>query len=887
MSKAKVAPEPAPTSEPVSDAKMPKAALLRRLMEIENTIQNITASKTLDGYKSLPLHTAARRGDMREVASLLPTHHTSLSLRDESGWMPIHHAATAGRRIIFRVPLNEPKMVDLASCEAVAEDLCKLIEAATIAVGEAEEVAEATGHAPVEISFSEQMERALDGYLADKPGEGGSGASSTGPSQPAAAELPPPKASEGKSPGRRGKKGGVQIAEPPAAAPPRSTESLARKVEAAAMSQLREELPVGVWIEVKYLPPARDGVDQGPVPPATPHPNATALPAGTTQAFLQIMLLELHDSEFDSESMVKQGRNSGSGRLLDKAPLDVAMSAVARGLSIWEPTRENLDEIFQIPDPEADLDPAAILKKSLLVKPALSGLAQRSVLRLSGIAIDGEKLTAGGVNFKDFFVRANLVMRDERVKGMTEEEDEVPGPLKVEPNVTAKTTTRPKPSSLDWGSEAITLEFPGPVQLPAFVQLLVRAKDSKDNSGQVLGHALVVLDNINGQVSVQLQEAEESPSPPPSPPGGSSPAISPPSSPRPGSPHHHYHHHQQQLLPPLALMPPLPGMSDLSDEDAFQMAWHAHQRPPPPPIGAIYPSPPPSPPERGFSAPPGRAALMAAMAEEDAALGQSSGDLRPGTAAGEMGMGGMGGGGPPKKDTPIQALSNVQVGELLRQETLYLEERMMQSQDKAAAQAFDPAKASAAISVRFNYSISVPYSAPPASLTTSRTEPPPREKKGAAAEGAPASDEKKAGGGAYEKLTLDGAQTDQVWAHPSSLLSDTADPADGFYAFGERTEGAEGRPFVRDLTSVSALGLLVFGAKPHELSVEKVKQSGRVELPAGFGVRCAPTVAMLLKLLRRELDRVLTARVARPAAPLDDRAKAVCDLLAGLLARGH
>ena len=37
--------------------------------------------------------------------------------------------------------------------------------------------------------------------------------------------------------------------------------------------------------------------------------------------------------------------------------------------------------------------------------------------------------------------------------------------------------------------------------------------------------------------------------------------------------------------------------------------------------------------------------VMAAMAEEDAALGQSSGDMRPGTAAGEMGMGGMGGAG--------------------------------------------------------------------------------------------------------------------------------------------------------------------------------------------------------------------------------------------------
>ena len=146
---------------------------------------------------------------------------------------------------------------------------------------------------------------------------------------------------------------------------------------------------------------------------------------------------------------------------------------------------------------------------------------------------------------------------------------------------------------------------------------------------------------------------------------------------------------------------------------------------------------------------------------------------------------------------------------------------------------------------------------------------------------------KKAGGGAYEKLTLDGAQTDQVWAHPSSLLSDTADPADGFYAFGERTEGAEGRPFVQGShVGVGARPPRVW-RQPHELSVEKVKQSGRVELPAGFGVRCAPTVAMLLKLLRRELDRVLTARVARPAAPLDDRAKAVCDLLAGLLARGH
>ena len=100
MSKAKVAPEPAPTSEPVSDAKMPKAALLRRLMEIENTIQNITASKAASTVTNGCRCTAARRGDMREVASLLPTHHTSLSLRASPAGCP---STTRPRRraIIF------------------------------------------------------------------------------------------------------------------------------------------------------------------------------------------------------------------------------------------------------------------------------------------------------------------------------------------------------------------------------------------------------------------------------------------------------------------------------------------------------------------------------------------------------------------------------------------------------------------------------------------------------------------------------------------------------------------------------------------------------------------------------------------------------------------
>ena len=87
----------------------------------------------LDGYKTLPLHTAARRGDMREVAQLLPAHREALSQRDESGWMPLHHACCAGRRLIYRIPCATTKLVDSADRDKLMAELVKLIEAATAA----------------------------------------------------------------------------------------------------------------------------------------------------------------------------------------------------------------------------------------------------------------------------------------------------------------------------------------------------------------------------------------------------------------------------------------------------------------------------------------------------------------------------------------------------------------------------------------------------------------------------------------------------------------------------------------------------------------------------------------------------------------------------------
>ena len=52
----------------------------------------------------------------------------------------------------------------------------------------------------------------------------------------------------------------------------------------------------------------------------------------------------------------------------------------------------------------------------------MGGIAMRSVLRISGIAIDGERLFGStGGSWKDFFVRANLVVKDDSAKGWTDE----------------------------------------------------------------------------------------------------------------------------------------------------------------------------------------------------------------------------------------------------------------------------------------------------------------------------------------------------------------------------------------------------------------------------------------------------------------------------------
>jgi hypothetical protein len=375
MRSSKVVPAPAPAApEP---PKMPRAPLLRRLIEIDQTIADIKAPADLDGFKTLSLHTVARRGDMREVARLLPRERANLELRDEAGWLPLHHAACAGRRCVFSVPCANASMVGETDIALVLEDVARHVHSAAAIVAEEEEEAVATGSAPIEISFSERMKRALDGFLPGSP-------LAASPNHRAAPALRPATAKGGRQdaagPTARPQTAGARAGRASAAASKRvgsnadgagaagteaggaltqspSSEHEAKTVELRAIQQLRDEKPVGVWIEVKWLrpaPPKETEVVDGHWEPGMEIPKGESAvewvmtspraggaggaggPKGTAaggkadkdetpRGTLEILLLELHDSEYEA-NVPKEGRGgaTGIGKLLSHVPMDVS-----------------------------------------------------------------------------------------------------------------------------------------------------------------------------------------------------------------------------------------------------------------------------------------------------------------------------------------------------------------------------------------------------------------------------------------------------------------------------------------------------------------------------------------------------------------------------------
>ena len=347
MPASKVAPDPSAEGDQAaaavasSSAPMPRAPILKRLAEIEHSIARMTAPDNLDGYKTLPLHTAARRGDMRETAQLLPAHRDALSQRDESGWLPLQHACCAGRRIVYRIPCATTKLVDASDRDGMMNEIVEIIETATAAAAELEPPDEPTGGDDGGgVGFSTKLARLLDDhipdaprYRADAPLPGiGESAPSGGPPAPGS----PP------SPKRQGSRKAKLAPLPDAggAGGAGGDASQGKRAEAYALRQMREERPAGVWIEVAWVRPGTNG--HGLPPPAgSPQAEENAL-----KAFVEIILLQLHDSEYDSHVP----RATGVGRLLAHAPLDVAMAAVSRALNVWPPTNERMRNQFELPD---------------------------------------------------------------------------------------------------------------------------------------------------------------------------------------------------------------------------------------------------------------------------------------------------------------------------------------------------------------------------------------------------------------------------------------------------------------------------------------------------------------------------------------------------------
>ena len=429
----RVVPEEAVASS-APDGRQLRAPLLRRLQEIDSTIKALrdpgSAPDNLDGYKTLPLHTAARRGDMREIAQLLPSHAEGKNMRDESGWMPLHHASCAGRRVIFRIPCATTKMVDLAEREAIMDEVCALVtfaskkaEAEQQADGDDEPTGGGGGGGGGGRTFSKRMEMLLNDYLPDAPTYR-SAPSAAEPARPRSAppDPPPTSAAPGKKrPPSHKSSGAGSLAPIPDAQPVVVTDAGAgKRAEAAALKQLKEERPKGVWIEIAWTRPGQHGAAGAPAAPAA---LASAAAEVKERSFIEIVLLQLHDSEYESHVP----RASGVGKLLASAPLDVAMVALSRGLSVWPPTVPTIRECFEEPDLGGSLVSSAKTLKFVgdkfsseddyaydeeeygpysLLKGALSRVGAKSTITINALSIDGPSLSVQGGAWRDFFVRA-------------------------------------------------------------------------------------------------------------------------------------------------------------------------------------------------------------------------------------------------------------------------------------------------------------------------------------------------------------------------------------------------------------------------------------------------------------------------------------------------
>lgn len=133
------------------------------------------------------------------------------------------------------------------------------------------------------------------------------------------------------------------------------------------------------------------------------------------------------------------------------------------------------------------------------------------------------------------------------------------------------------------------------------------------------------------------------------------------------------------------------------------------------------------------------------------------------------------------------------------------------------------------------------------------------------------------GGGrsSYEKLALACGDI-QAWMHPSSINAKPARAESGLYVYTETVDSS--RLFLRGTTRVPPAALLLFGATALELDIERVKQSGRVELGGGVRVRVSPQTCLLFKLLRKTLDGLLLQKAHKPES-WPEREPAGCQVL--------
>ncbi len=125
-------------------------------------------------------------------------------------------------------------------------------------------------------------------------------------------------------------------------------------------------------------------------------------------------------------------------------------------------------------------------------------------------------------------------------------------------------------------------------------------------------------------------------------------------------------------------------------------------------------------------------------------------------------------------------------------------------------------------------------------------------------------------------------KNEEVFIHPSSVVFNLPKVSENekWLIYHEKVKTT--KVYLRDATVISPYPLLLFGGQINVLHEKQL-----IELDQWIQFRAHPKIGVLMKQLRRELDKLLLMKIENPQVNLSDMGQNVIDTIATLLATEH